>query len=114
MKVKKKKRKKYFRKAESSGRYPKKLFGLFEDLLLIFIFLGLVRHDEWLISTSVDQRVVVHSVREEDREVRAEIVADLTATVPDAHGLALLSAAQSLSVCVYGKGIEVISIDLNS
>lgn len=79
------------------------------------MLLGLIIHEDWLISTSIDQRVVLQKLIVEDGTVIAEIVNDVIVTVPDAHGLTLLQAdSNTINACVYGKGIETVEINLKT
>ncbi|KAK7869751.1 hypothetical protein R5R35_008286 [Gryllus longicercus] len=71
---------------------------------------GLAFVDQYLISTSVDQKVFVWkwfcSVNR--RLLLVTKVAAYCTTIADIHGLKVWPTGNSFSVCVYGKGIEII------
>jgi len=67
----------------------------------------------WLISVSIDQKMAVHRLDLSAQPISAVFVSDTMVAVSDPHGLTLLSTQDdTLTICVYGKGIEVVNINV--
>ncbi|XP_049872703.1 WD repeat-containing protein 6 isoform X2 [Pectinophora gossypiella] len=72
---------------------------------------GLVLLDSVMVSTSIDQRITVFHWEATDDEVKCEFVSQVYSDVADIHGLDIVEAASdSVTVCVFGKGMEVIRL----
>lgn len=77
------------------------------------MFSGILLTDEYLLSTSIDQRLTVWRYDAKKSEISMEFIGQYLTPVPDIQGMEFYNIAHGkLSICVYGKGIEMINVDL--
>ncbi|VVC88065.1 unnamed protein product [Leptidea sinapis] len=73
---------------------------------------GLVFADEYLISSSIDQRVTMWRVCVAEH-VGCEYIQQVYSDVADIQGIDLVQVnGTSIQVCVFGKGLEVLSLEM--
>ncbi|RVE43646.1 hypothetical protein evm_011686 [Chilo suppressalis] len=69
--------------------------------------------EEFLLTTSIDQRVTLAKWTVDDESVSCEFLTQIFSDVADVQGLDVLnSSGDSITVCVYGKGLEVLRVPI--
>ncbi|KAJ2950860.1 hypothetical protein O0L34_g5219 [Tuta absoluta] len=74
---------------------------------------GLILLDDTMISASIDQRVTVNQWKVLDNKIHCDFLRQVYTDVADVAGLNLVELNRdSATVCVFGKGLEVLKLDL--
>lgn len=74
---------------------------------------GILLIDEYMLTTSIDQRLTVWRYQIKENDISTDFMAQYLTPVPDIQGMEIYNIAQgSVSVCVYGKGIEIVNVKL--
>ncbi|XP_013166286.1 PREDICTED: WD repeat-containing protein 6 [Papilio xuthus] len=72
---------------------------------------GILIIDDFFISTSIDQRITVFKTIDENNDLK--FVAQKMTDIADVQGMDFIQRSEySATVCVYGKGLEVLSVPL--
>ncbi|CAD0201984.1 unnamed protein product [Chrysodeixis includens] len=75
---------------------------------------GLCLVGNYLLSSSIDQRVTLFSWSVKEKSIVCEFVSQTSTDVADVQGMDLLEAkGDSVTVCVFGKGLEVLNVPTN-
>ncbi|XP_013139419.1 PREDICTED: WD repeat-containing protein 6 [Papilio polytes] len=72
---------------------------------------GILIIDDIFVSTSIDQRITVFKLKEDNKEI--EFIKQIMTDISDVQGIDLIKYSKNnITVCVFGKGVEVITIEL--
>ncbi|CAB3254243.1 unnamed protein product [Arctia plantaginis] len=75
---------------------------------------GLCSVDSYLISASIDQRITLLQWKIIGEEIECNFVNQVYTDVADVQGMELLEvSSDTLTVCVFGKGMEVLAVSKN-
>ncbi|KAL0830268.1 hypothetical protein ABMA28_002472 [Loxostege sticticalis] len=67
--------------------------------------------DDLLVSTSIDQRVTLAKWRTEEEGIRCDFQSQIFSDIADIQGMEILSnTSAAITVCVFGKGLEVVEL----
>ncbi|KAF9422735.1 hypothetical protein HW555_001729 [Spodoptera exigua] len=72
---------------------------------------GLILVDDYLISTSIDQRITLFRWKFDKERIDCKFLSQTHTMVSDVQGMDFLDHnCESITVCVYGKGMEVVAV----